>query len=191
MDAVERTLSAREVEDLVTVRDVATLLQRAEMVRRIAEEIDGYVVELGVDSRLIFLQLEELMAGVEDDRRYVIRDYSRSPSSDHADEAIHRLGNFSNERLLDLREVASILDLGVDGELDAGIQARGHRLLSKVPRLPESVLNNIIERFASLDKIMRASLEDLDEVEGVGATRARAIREGLSRLVDASVDRYA
>src|SRR5580765_5433378 len=100
MDAVERTLSAREVEDLVTVRDVATLLQRAEMVRRIAEEIEGYVVELGVDSRLIFLQLEELMAGVEDDRRYVIRDYSRSSSSTHADDAIHRLASFSTERLL-------------------------------------------------------------------------------------------
>jgi diadenylate cyclase len=71
------------------------------------------------------------------------------------------------------------------------IQPRGYRLLSKVPRLPEGVLANIIERFGSLDKIMRATLEDLDEVEGVGATRARAIREGLSRLVDASVDRYA
>jgi diadenylate cyclase len=192
MDAVERTLSAREVEDLVTVRDVATLLQRAEMVRRIAEEIEGYVVELGVDSRLIFLQLEELMAGVEDDRRYVIRDYSRIPSTTHADAAMHRLANFSDERLLDLKEVAAILDLvGADGQLDAVIQPRGYRLLSKVPRLPEGVLANIIDRFGSLDKIMRATLEDLDEVEGVGATRARAIREGLSRLVDASVDRYA
>jgi diadenylate cyclase len=190
MDAVERTLSAREVEDLVTVRDVATLLQRAEMVRRIAEESDGYVVELGVDSRLIFLQLEELMAGVEDDRRYVIRDYSRSPSSSHADEAIHRLANFSNERLLDLKEVAAILDLPVADGLDSGIQPRGYRLLSKVPRLPETVVAKIIERFGSLDKIMRATLEDLDEVEGVGTTRARAIREGLSRLADATVDRY-
>ena len=192
MDAVATTLSAREVEDLVTVRDVATLLQRAEMVRRIAEEIEGYVVELGIDGRLIFLQLEELMAGVEDDRRHVIRDYSRTPTTTRTDEALNRLANFSTERLLDLKEVAAILDLlGGDGHLDAGIQPRGFRLLSKIPRLPESVLLNIIERFGSLDKIMRATLEDLDEVEGVGATRARAIREGLSRLADASIDRYA
>jgi diadenylate cyclase len=162
------------------------------MVRRIAEEIEGYVVELGIDSRLIFLQLEELMAGVEDDRRYVIRDYSRITSTAHADAAIHRLASFSDELLLDLKEVAAILDLaGADGQLDAVIQPRGYRLLSKVPRLPEAVLANIIERFGSLDKIMRATLDDLDDVEGVGATRARAIREGLSRLVDASVDRYA
>jgi diadenylate cyclase len=162
------------------------------MVRRIAEEIDGYVVELGVDSRLIFLQLEELMAGVEDERRYVIRDYSRNPTAAHADEAIHRLANFTTERLLDLKEVAAILGLaGADGQLDSGIQPRGYRLLSRVPRLPDLVLANIVERFGSLDKIMRATLEDLDAVDGVGATRARAIHEGLSRLVDASVDRYA
>src|ERR1700719_2804634 len=75
LDAVSGALSALEVEDLVTVRDVVTVLQRAEMVRRIAEEIEGYIVELGVDGRLILLQLEELMGGVEDDRRAVIHDY--------------------------------------------------------------------------------------------------------------------
>ena len=68
-------LSALEVEDLVTVRDVVTVLQRAEMVRRIAEEIEGYIVELGSDGRLARLQLDELLAGVEDERRDVIRDY--------------------------------------------------------------------------------------------------------------------
>src|SRR5207302_9962631 len=75
LDAVSGSLSALEVEDLVTVRDVATVLQRAEMVRRIAEEVEGYIVELGTDGRLVLLQLEELMGGVEDDRRLVIKDY--------------------------------------------------------------------------------------------------------------------
>jgi diadenylate cyclase len=192
MDAVATTLSALEVDDLVAVRDVVTLLQRAEMVRRIAEEIEGYVVELGVDGRLIILQLEELMAGVEDDRRYLFRDYSRVPTATHADEAIRRLAHLSTERLLDLKEVAAILDpTGGDAQLDAGLQPRGYRLLSKIPRLPDSVLTNIVERFGSLHKITRATLEDLDEVEGVGETRARAIKEGLSRLVESSVlDRY-
>ena len=75
LDAVSGSLSALEVEDLVTVRDVATVLQRAEMVRRIAEEIEGYVVELGADGRLVMLQLDELIGGVEDDRRLVAKDY--------------------------------------------------------------------------------------------------------------------
>src|SRR5438270_673416 len=78
LDTVSGSLSALEVEDLVTVRDVATVLQRAEMVRRIAEEIEGYVIELGADGRLVMLQLEELIGGVEEDRRLVAKDYFHS-----------------------------------------------------------------------------------------------------------------
>jgi len=163
------------------------------MVRRIAEEIEGYIVELGVDGRLILLQLEELMGGVDDDRRYVIRDFSQATSPATVDDAISRLGELSTERLLDLKDVATLLDLvGEDGELDAGVQPRGYRLLSKVPRLPDAVINNIVDRFGSLNKIMRATVDDLDDVDGVGGTRARAIKEGLSRLAESSIlDRYS
>jgi len=193
LDTVTSALSALEVEDLVTVRDVVTVLQRAEMVRRIAEEIEGYIVELGTDGRLILLQLEELMGGVDDDRRYVIRDFSQATSPATVDDAISRLGELSTERLLDLKDVATLLDLvGEDGELDAGVQPRGYRLLSKVPRLPDAVINNIVDRFGSLNKIMRATVDDLDDVDGVGGTRARAIKEGLSRLAESSIlDRYS
>src|SRR5262245_19375734 len=75
LDDVSSSLSSLEVEDLVTLRDVASVLQRNEMVRRIAEEIDGYIVQLGADARLVRLQLDELMGDVEDDRYYVIQDY--------------------------------------------------------------------------------------------------------------------
>src|SRR5215467_14104180 len=63
LDEVSGTLSALEIEDLVTIRDVAAVAQRLEMVRRIASEIEGYVVELGSDGRLLALQLDELVAG--------------------------------------------------------------------------------------------------------------------------------
>jgi diadenylate cyclase len=193
LDVVGGALSALEVEDLVTVRDVVTVLQRAEMVRRIAEEIEGYVVELGVDGRLILLQLDELMGGVEDDRRSVIRDYMRATSPARTDEAMARLSELSTEVLLDLKEVAALLLLvDEDGELDASAQPRGYRLLSKIPRLPDTIIANIVERFGSLHKVMRATIDDLDDVEGVGETRARAIKDGLSRLAESSIlDRYS
>src|SRR5256884_4034939 len=75
LDEVSGTLSALEIEDLVTVRDAMAVSQRLEMVRRIATEIEGYVVELGADGRLLSLQLEELMAGVEAERELIVRDY--------------------------------------------------------------------------------------------------------------------
>ena len=106
LDAVSSSLSALEVEDLVTVRDVATVLQRAEMVRRIAEEIEGYVIELGADGRLVLLQLEELMGGVEDDRRLVAKDYFTEAPDWELLDVMHRLAELDTESLLDLREVA-------------------------------------------------------------------------------------
>ncbi len=192
LDAVSGSLTALEVEDLVTVRDVVTVLQRTEMVRRIAEEIHGYIVELGTDGRLLRLQLEELMGGVEDDRRLVIKDYFHAEETWRLSEAMNALADLSTEDLLDLARVTSVLHLpGPSAPLDAGLQPRGYRLLSRIPRLPESVIDRIVERFASLPKILRATVDDLDDVDRVGETRARAIQEGLSRLAESSVlDRY-
>ncbi len=192
LDAVSGSLTALEVEDLVTVRDVVTVLQRTEMVRRIAEEIHGYIVELGTDGRLLRLQLEELMGGVEDDRRLVIKDYFQPQRSWPLSEAMNALADLSTEDLLDLGKVTSVLHLpGSASELDASLQPRGYRLLARIPRLPDAVIDHIVERFGSLPKILRATVDDLDEVEGVGESRARAVQEGLSRLAESSVlDRY-
>jgi diadenylate cyclase len=191
LDLVSSSLSALEVEDLVTVRDVVTVLQRAEMVRRIAEEIDGNIVELGTDGRLVLLQLEELMGGVDDDRRLVIKDYFHESSKWRLDDAMEALSERSTEDLLDLKTVVDVLHLPGAVELDTGLQPRGYRLLSKVPRLPDAIVEKIVAQFGSLQKIMRASVDDLDDVEGVGGARAKAIKEGLSRLAETSIlDRY-
>ena len=191
LDAVSGNLSALEVEDLVTVRDVVTVLQRAEMVRRIAEEIDGYIVELGTDGRLVLLQLEELMGGVEDDRRLVIKDYFQDQRRWHLDQALEALSDLTTEDLLDLKRVVAVLRLG-SHELDTSIRPRGYRLLSKIPRLPDSIVDKIVARFSNLQKILRATIEELDDVEGVGDVRAVAIKEGLSRLAEASIlERYS
>lgn len=192
LDTVSGSLSALEVEDLVTVRDVVTVLQRAEMVRRIAEEVEGYIVELGTDGRLVRLQLEELLGGVEDDRRLVLQDYMRDGDTWKLGEALEALSDLSTDHLLDLRSVVDVLHLPGDiAALDVGLQPRGNRLLSKIPRLPEAVSARIVDRFSSLQKIMRATVDDLVAVEGVGEARARAIKEGLSRLAETSIlDRY-
>jgi len=85
-----------------------------------------------------------------------------------------------------------VLHLPVSAELDGTAQPRGYRLLSKIPRLPDPIIERIADHFGNLHKIMRASEEDLDDVDGVGDTRARAIKEGLSRLAETSIlDRYS
>ena len=191
LDSVSGSLSALEVEDLVTVRDVATVLQRAEMVRRIADEIEGYVIELGADGRLVLLQLEELVGGVEEDRRLVAKDYFQDSTGFGLLNVMSALGRLEDEELLDLGAVAGVLHLSSDLGIDSALQPRGFRLLHKIPRLPELVSDHVVSRFSNLQKIMRAGIADLTEVEGVGDARARAIKEGLSRLAETSIlERY-
>jgi diadenylate cyclase len=194
LDAVSRSLSALEVEDLVTLRDVVSVIQRAEMVRRIAEEIDSHIVELGEDGRLVRLQLEELYSGVAADRRLAVADYFHRTEAHGLEDALRALAALSTEDLLDQKGVAATLGLPRSDEevdLDLGLSPRGYRLLAKIPRLPEAVIDNVVERFGDLQKIMRATIADLDEVDGVGESRARAMKDGLARLAETSIlDRY-
>ena len=185
-------LTALEVEDLVTVRDVVTVLQRAEMVRRIAEEIEGYIVETGSDGRLVRLQLEELMGGVEDDRRLVLSDYVAPTPAWTLDDAMVHLGSLSYDELLEPGTVARLLHLPVGTlELDTHLQPRGLRLLRKVPRMPDELTQRLVDQFGDLQKIMRASIGDLAEVDGVSGRRAQSIKDGLARLAETSIlDRY-
>ena len=187
LDAVSAMLSALELEDAVTGRDVVHVLQRLEMVRRIAEEIDGYVVELGADGRLVLLQLGELMGGVPDDRRAVLRDYVESSPGWSSEKALVALSLLPADGLLEPKAVARAVRLARAGEdLDSPLQAKGYRLLAHIPRLPDVVVSRIIGRYGSLQKLMRASVEDLCEIEGIGELRAAAIKEGLERAAESS-----
>ncbi len=194
LDDVSGTLSALEVQDLVTVHDVATVLQRSEMARRISSEITNHVVELGVDARLIQLQLDELMGDAEDERWSVLQDYCDCPTEEDIDRALARLSALDTELLLDLHNVARVLGLddGVEASLDRSVAPRGYRLLAKLHRLPEDVIESVVARFGSLHRIMRATVTDLDSVAGVDEEGARSIKDGLTRLAETSIlDRYS
>lgn len=191
LDEVSGTLSALEIEDLVTVRDVCAVVQRLEMVRRISSEIEDYVVELGTDGRLLALQLNELVGGIGPEAELVIRDYIDVNRKDRSAAALTaELASLSSAELLDHALIAQILALP-GGELDASASPRGLRLLSRVPRLPATVVDRIAAHFGGLQRLLAAGIDDLMTVDGVGEQRARAVREGLSRLAESSIlERY-
>ena len=192
LDEVSGSLSALEIEDLVTVRDVAAVMQRLEMVTRIASEIEDYVLELGSDGRLLSLQLDELVTGVDLERELVVRDYL--PSGRRAPrtrDILTALAALSSSDLVDIGVVARALSLGGGEHLDAALSPRGYRLLAKVQRLPGTVVDRLVDHFGSLQKLLSASIDDLQAVDGVGELRARSVREGLSRLAESSIlERY-
>jgi diadenylate cyclase len=191
LDEVTGTLSALEIEDLATLRDVAVVAQRQEMVRRIDAEIEGYVVELGADGRLLSLQLTELVAGLDPERSLLVQDYVADPDSPLGDR-LTVLEQLGQAQLLDIAHVAAALGYpGGESDLDQAIRPRGYRLLARVPRLPGSVVERLVTHFGGLQQLLSANVEDLLAIEGVGGARARTIREALSRLAEASImDRY-
>ena len=193
LDEVAGTLSALEIEDLVTVRDVSIVVQRLEMVRRISEEIQQYVIELGTDGRLLSLQVEELIGGIGPDRELVIRDYIDAARREYSvDDVLDDLAEVPPNELVDLTALARVLGFSTAAEsLDAAVSPKGYRLLTKVPRLPGAIIERLVDHFGDLQKLLAANLDDLMTVEGVGEQRARAVREGLSRLAESSIlERY-
>jgi diadenylate cyclase len=185
LDEVSATLSAREVESTVTVRDAVLTLQRAEMLRRIAREVADHVSELGTEGRLIELQLDELVANVADERELVVRDYLADRRR-KLSKVLRDVAKLTTDQLLDPTQVATLLSYDED-ELERSVVPRGYRLLSRIPRLPAAVVDRLVETFGSLPAVMDATLEELDQVEGVGESRARHIQEGLRRLAEVTL----
>jgi diadenylate cyclase len=194
LDEVSGGLSALEIEDLATVRDVTAVAQRLEMVRRIAGEIEGYMVELGTDGGMLALHLDELVAGTGQERVLLAQDYVPAQPQDRARNAaaaLARLERLTLDELLDVASVAEVLGFGGADALEDLVSPHGYRLLARVPRIPMPVVEVLIEHFGGLQKLLAAGVDELIHVDGVGAVHARSVREGLSRLAESSVlERY-
>jgi diadenylate cyclase len=185
-------LSALEFQSAVMLDDVLVVLQRGEMTTRMATEIERNRVELGAEGRLIQMQLDELMEDVPREKAAVVYDYELSGDPGNAAAALERLAALPYERLVEFEELAVLLGYPKEANpLDFTVIPRGYRVLQHIPRLPETIIRHLVRDFASLDAVIRASQRELEAVDGVGAVRAREIREGLRRLQEHNlVDRY-
>ena len=175
-------LGGLEFEDLVTVLEVCDALQRAVRVLSIAGEIENYISELGVEGRLVKMQLDELVSNVEEEATLIIKDYSNSKEKTPA-EVLKTVLKAFEEEMADAVFLARSLGLGTaSSHLEQPVASRGYRMLNKIPRIPPAIIENLVEEFSLLHNIMWASIEALDEVEGIGEVRARSIKNGLMRM---------
>ncbi|HET9873646.1 MAG TPA: DNA integrity scanning diadenylate cyclase DisA [Propionibacteriaceae bacterium] len=181
---VTNRLSALEVQDQVTVKDFALVVQRIEMIRRLDLELSGYVLELGTDGRLLTLQLHELGAGVDELRELLERDYR--PEEITGEFGLEGLKSLSTTDLLEPLAVARAVGFSAGDHLDTRLTTRGYRQMAQINRLPHAFGVRLIEHFGSLQALFAASSAELQEVDGVGESRARIIRDGLTRLAESA-----
>ncbi|MDQ2084884.1 DNA integrity scanning diadenylate cyclase DisA [Herbivorax sp. ANBcel31] len=182
LDTAVTNLSVLEFEDIVTLDDVAFVIQRTEMVLRVASEIGRYICELGNEGRLISMQLEELLANIDDDEVLIVEDYmDREDMS--AKEIRNNLRMLSFDELMETANICKLLGYnGNSNAFETAIYPKGYRLISKVPKVPMMVTRNLVDRFLNFQEILNASIDQLDEVEGIGEVRSRLIKEGLRRV---------
>ncbi|WP_127584076.1 DNA integrity scanning diadenylate cyclase DisA [Paenibacillus koleovorans] len=183
MDQSLTNLGASEFEELVTLQEVAGAIQRMEMVLRVKLEIRRYITELGVEGRLIRMQLEELVANTEYEALLLVKDYCKEPNDEKVKDALAGLRKMNADELLDHQHLIKLLGYPYSNSmLEEPVSPRGYRMLSKLPRLPATIIHNLVERFAHLPHMLMATIEELDEVDGIGEVRARAIKEGMKRI---------
>jgi len=175
-------LTHLEFDDLVTLGDVAEAIGRFEMVRRVSHEVARYIGQLGSEGRLVRMQADELTTGIDDQYTLLVRDYADDAGARNATALRIRLGDLPLERLLEPDAVAHELGLTAGDRAEQHLRPRGYRVLAQIPTLPSTVVNRIVERFVALPAIVRATVTELDDVDGVGTRRAKAIANSLARI---------
>jgi len=182
LDDLSFNLTVRELEDLATLFDVCSVLQRSSIVQKTEKEVKKYIYELGADGRLLSMQTEELMANVASDFIDIVNDYKHPDNKLDADQIKVKVNSLTSDELLDLSRIAEFIGYKPEGNLkEINLQPRGFRILSDVRRLPQSIIVNLIEKFGNLKSILDADVDQLSEVAGMGKARARSIYNRLKK----------
>ena len=175
-------LNEYEFNDIVTLQNVVLVIQRAEMVMRIVEEIQRQIYELGDDGRLVKMQLDELIGGLEKEEALIIKDYVVKKKK-LPEKILEELKDLEYEELLKESSIAKLLGYEYfDNYDEVAVYPKGYRILSKVPRMPNNIVENLVDSFKSFQHILAADIESLDEVDGIGEVRARTIKQSLKRM---------
>lgn len=176
-------LGILEFEDLVTYNDLLQVIHRFEMVLRIKTELLNYLSELGLEGKLIRLQMHELISEMEKEALLVVKDYSADPAV-KAEDILTRFQALSKAGVIEDTIILKLLGFQGYVHLDEFIYPRGYRVLNKIPRLPMIIVENLIKRFDKFTDMISATVEELDDVEGIGEVRARKIKEGFKLIKD-------
>ena len=179
-------LNEYEFNDIVTLQNVIVAIQRAEMVMKIVEEIQRQIYELGNDGRLVKMQLDELIGGLEKEENLIIKDYivpGKGKNKRTQEKVIESLENLSYEDISKESVIAKLLGYETfDNYDEVGVYTKGYRILNKIPRMPSNIVENLVDSFKSFQHILAADIESLDEVDGIGEVRARTIKQSLKRM---------
>jgi diadenylate cyclase len=176
-------LSRYEADHLVSMREAVVVIQRAAVIRRLAKGLDTISAELGDEASLISLQAADLVEGVEEIAELVNIDYQRRKPR-RGQSVFTVIDKLDEDEVFNIELLADAIGLE---PLDDQAAPRGARAIADVPRIPDGVADAILRRFGSFDRLMKATVEDLARVDGVGRARAQTVRAYLNQVNDAGI----
>ena len=176
-------LNEYEFNDIVTLENVIISIQRAEMVRKMVEEVERAIFELGDEGRLLENQLKELVGDLENEELLIVKDYMSPSKKKLPDKILEEIEKLNHEDLMKSDKIAKMLGYqDFENYDEVGVYTRGYRVLNKIPRMPSNIVDNLVKSFKSFQHILAADIPQLDEVEGIGEVRARTIKQSLKRM---------
>ena len=176
-------LNEYEFNDIVTLENVIISIQRAEMVRKMVEEVERAIFELGDEGRLLEIQLKELVGDLENEELLIVKDYMSPSKKKLPDKILEEIEKLNHEDLMKSDKIAKMLGYqDFENYDEVGVYTRGYRVLNKIPRMPSNIVDNLVKSFKSFQHILAADIPQLDEVEGIGEVRARTIKQSLKRM---------
>ena len=180
-DETISTLNEFEFDDVVTLENVVISVQRAELCMRVVNEVNRYIIELGDEGRLIELQLTELTKNLDIEEYLLIKDYIRGEIT--VEDALDKISDLSRQELMDSNNIVKLLGYDTETRMeDIEVSPKGYRQLSKIPKTPINIIDNMNKLLGDFKHIIRATIEELDDVEGIGEVRAKNIKQGIKRM---------
>lgn len=177
-----KILNEYEFNDIVTLPNVIAVIERAEMVMRIAENVQNEINELGTEGVLIQMQLEELIGDLEKEELFIIKDYLVD-TKNNPEDLLKEIRKIKYDDLNKMVNVAKVLGYqDFDNYNEVMLYTKGYRILNKIPRMPNNIVENLITSLKSFQAILEADIDTLDEVEGIGEVRAKTIKKSLRRM---------
>ena len=176
-------LNEYEFNDIVTLDNVITCIQRAEMVMKVVEEVKRSIYELGEDGRLIQMQMDELIGGLEEEELLIIKDYLALNKRIKAEKILGDIQAKNIDGIIESGFIAKCLGYdNFENYEEVAVYPKGYRILNKVPKVPPAVVENLVKYFKSFQHILLAEIEELDNVDGIGTVRAMTIKQSLKRM---------
>jgi len=166
-------LNVLEITDLVSSSDVCNVLQRMEIIRRIANNVRRYLVELGKEGIIVSMRLKELTKNLSLERDFVLEDYFLNENQ--------KINSVLESMSFDfLLETSNIMRMIFDELHDKAVFPRGVRILRKTGFLEKDLLV-LINDFKTLGKIFDSEKEELEKVLG-SKSLADSLRKEIENL---------